>query len=266
MKLLPFGTSRIGWFNDLGVWSLFLMGIKRFLAYVMFGIGSLVITAGLFMLVFSIMIPDGLMVSADIPFATFMATGLIILTIQQAAGESGPWAIMDAKVDGSIVHTLMSPLGPFELLSGMLYAAFARMLAIFGLTWLVMLFFTPIGVSNIAVLAFFFFAGAIMIASVSFLVSIWAKNWDQEQGVTALVLTPLMYLGAPFYELEKLPEPLSSVGRWNPFYWMTDGMRYGFTGHASSDLLVSGTLLSLCATVSFVAVYSALKTGWKLRH
>ena len=50
------------------------------------------------------------------------------------------------------------------------------------------------------------------------------------------IITPLAFLSGTFYSIERLPEALQAVCRFNPFFYMIDGLRYGFIGTADGSL------------------------------
>ncbi|MEO6696835.1 MAG: ABC transporter permease, partial [Gammaproteobacteria bacterium] len=69
-----------------------------------------------------------------------------------------------------------------------------------------------------------------------------------------------------FYSIHTLPPFWHEVSRWNPFFYMIDGFRYGFFGQ--SDVAPE---LSMAVCVSFLAAVSALcivllRSGYKMRH
>ena len=79
------------------------------------------------------------------------------------------------------------------------------------------------------------------------------------------VIMPLTMLSGTFYPIGRLPEPFVSISHFNPFFQLIDGFRFGFTGHAESDLLFGG-LMSLGVTlVLCVVCWSWLSKGYKLK-
>ena len=66
-------------------------------------------------------------------FATFLAPGLLMMTVIQNAFANTSSSIMAAKVQGNIVDTLMPPLSAGELVLGYLAGGVARGLALQGL-------------------------------------------------------------------------------------------------------------------------------------
>jgi ABC-2 type transport system permease protein len=77
---------------------------------------------------------------------------------------------------------------------------------------------------------------------------------------------PLTFLSGVFYSIHSLPVFWQGLSRFNPFFYMIDGFRYGFFG--VSDVQ---PLWSLAVVAAFLAAVSGLtlvvlRSGYKLRH
>ncbi|HAQ34436.1 MAG TPA: multidrug ABC transporter permease, partial [Alphaproteobacteria bacterium] len=62
-----------------------------------------------------------------------------------------------------------------------------------------------------------------------------------------------------------LPEPFQTLSHWNPFFYMIDGFRYGFTGHADGNVLVGVVVVGAINLVLLAACYLVLRSGWRLK-
>ncbi|MGE5475996.1 MAG: multidrug ABC transporter permease, partial [Bacteroidales bacterium] len=51
----------------------------------------------------------------------------------------------------------------------------------------------------------------------------------------------------------------------NPFFYMIDGFRYGFIGHADGSVVVGLAIVGLADAVLLLATWRMLATGYKLR-
>jgi len=77
---------------------------------------------------------------------------------------------------------------------------------------------------------------------------------------------PLTFLSGVFYSIHTLPPFWQALSRFNPFFYMIDGFRYGFFG--LSDIAPG---LSLAIVAAFCVALTALTLfvlgrGYKLRH
>ena len=78
----------------------------------------------------------------------------------------------------------------------------------------------------------------------------WAKNFDQIGAITGLVLTPLIYLGGVFFDLEKLSVFWQKVSLLNPLFYFVNGIRYSILGQSDIPLLK-------CLSVAVITVIFA---------
>jgi ABC-2 type transport system permease protein len=69
-----------------------------------------------------------------------------------------------------------------------------------------------------------------------------------------------------FYSLDSLPPLWQAISRFNPFFYMVDGFRYGFFGQSDIDpmssLMACGAFLLLLA----LGTLWMLHKGYKMRH
>jgi ABC-2 type transport system permease protein len=100
---------------------------------------------------------------------------------------------------------------------------------------------------------------------VGVLAGLWSEKFDHLSAVQNFVVMPMTFLSGTFYLVENLPEPFASISHWNPFFYLIDGFRYGFIGHAEGSLLV-GVIMSAGLTVAMaVACWLVFKSGWRLK-
>ena len=75
----------------------------------------------------------------------------------------------------------------------------------------------------------------------------------------------MTFLSGVFYSIHSLPSFWQTASRFNPFFYMIDGFRYGFFGVSDVSpwisLAVVGTALAI---VSCIAVH-LLRIGYKIR-
>ena len=97
------------------------------------------------------------------------------------------------------------------------------------------------------------------------LAGICSEKFEHISAFTNFVIIPLSFLSGTFYSLERLPPVWQSVTAFNPFFYMIDGVRYGFLGRADGDLLVGAVyLLALNLALVLLAQRLVLR-GWHLK-
>jgi ABC-2 type transport system permease protein len=96
--------------------------------------------------------------------------------------------------------------------------------------------------------------------------AIWAEKFDQLASFQNFVILPLTFLSGVFYTIHSLPPFWEGLSRFNPFFYVIDGFRYGFFGISDVSPYFSFMIVGICfLAVSWVTL-RMLKTGYKLRQ
>ena len=174
-------------------------------------------------------------------------------------------SLVIAKVQGNIVDILMPPLSPTELAVGIAGGGVTRGLLV-GITVLLgmSIFVAPV-FHNLFFVLYHAVMASLMLALLGMIGGIWSEKFDHIAAVTNFVITPFSFLSGTFYSIERLPENWQLVAHLNPFFYMIDGFRYGFIGHADGSLpagviVMAGTNLAL-----WLITHRMLATGYRLK-
>ena len=76
---------------------------------------------------------------------------------------------------------------------------------------------------------------------------------------------PMTFLSGTFYLVDNLPEPFRSISHYNPFFYLIDGFRYGFIGHAESNLTVGVVGSAVLMAAMGAACWLVFRSGWRLK-
>lgn len=264
-----FGERRFGAVNWLGLETLFVKEVRRFLKVSFQTIFAPLISTLLFLLVF-IQAMGGRAAVGGVPYVEFLAPGLIMMAILTNAFANSSSSIIIGKVQGSIVDVLMPPLSASELLVAFTAGAACRGVLVAIVTAATSAAFmamagTPMHFANFWAIFYFSAAAALMFGLLGVIGGIWADKFDQLAAFTNFVITPLTFLSGTFYAITSLPEPFLSVSHFNPVFYLIDGFRYGFTGAAEAPVLL-GAAISLAINAALaVLCYRLLKSGYKLK-
>ncbi|MDX1784883.1 MAG: ABC transporter permease, partial [Roseovarius sp.] len=126
MQHTTMGTRRFGRVNWLGLWTLAVREVMRFWSVWTQTLLAPLVTAGLFVLIFSIAIGPRRGDVMGVDFTTFIVPGIAMMTVIQNAFANTSSSIVIGKVQGNIVDTLMPPLSGAELVLGYLAGAIGR--------------------------------------------------------------------------------------------------------------------------------------------
>jgi ABC-2 type transport system permease protein len=265
---LPADGSTFGTPFDLnltGLWTLYRKEVWRFWKVMTQTVLAPVVSTLVFLAIFALAMHRADTRVGDLPFLEFLAPGLVMMAIVQNAFANTSSSLMIAKIQGNIVDYLMPPLGPGELLFGIIMAGITRGIAVGVVVYGCMLPFVrlvplhPLVIGNYAVQA------SLLLSLLGFLGGLWAEKFDQLAAVTNFCITPLSFLSGTFYSVQALPEALRWLAHVNPFFYMIDGIRYGFTGHADGSIAVGTMTLAIVNLGLWVWAYRLMRRGYRLK-
>jgi ABC-2 type transport system permease protein len=251
-----------------GLKTLYLKEVRRFFKVQLQTIWAPAITTLLFLVIFTVALGRSGRMVMGVPFADFLAPGLIIMGMIQAAFANSSFSLLVGKIQGNIVDYLMPPLSTGELIAGLGGASVTRAVLVGLALWLAMLLWPGVHVTphNLFVIFWFGVMGSTMLAFLGLLTSIWAEKFDHAAAVSNFVVAPLSLLSGTFYSIESLAPSFQAVSHANPFFYIISGFRYGFIGVSDSPLYIGGALL-LGINIGLAALtYLLLKKGWKLKN
>jgi ABC-2 type transport system permease protein len=251
-----------------GLKTLYLKEVRRFFKVQLQTIWAPAMTTLLFLVIFTVALGRSGRTVLGLPFSDFLAPGLIIMGMIQAAFANSSFSLLVGKIQGTIVDYLMPPHSTGELIAGLIGASVTRALLVGLAVWAAMLFWpgVHVGVEHFAAVFWFGIMGSIMLAFLGLLTSIWAEKFDHAAAVTNFVVAPLSLLSGTFYSIESLSPAFRAVSHANPFFYIISGFRYGFIGVADSPLHF-GAVLLLGINIALGGLsYWLLKKGWKLKN
>jgi ABC-2 type transport system permease protein len=254
--------------NWIGLQTLYLKEVRRFMKVQLQTIWAPAITTVLYLAIFSLSLGNGGRKEMGVPFADFLAPGLIVMGMVQNAFANSSFSLLVGKIQGTIVDYLMPPLSNAELLVAMVAASITRAFMVGGAVWLVMALWPGVHVTPAAPLVALMFGilGSMLVALIGVMTSIWAEKFDHAAVVSSFVVAPLSLLSGTFYAIDKLPPMFQAVSHANPFFYIISGFRYGFLGQSDSNIVTGASVLIVGNITMAIVVYRVLQSGWKLRN
>jgi ABC-2 type transport system permease protein len=225
-----------------------------------------VLTAILYLLVFSQALGDRVEVFPGVTYVAFLVPGLVMMSVLQNAFANASSSLIQSKVTGNLVFVLLPPLSALELFGAYVLAAVARGLMVgAGVLAVTVWFAPPPFAAPVWALAFAVLGSAIL-GTMGLIGGIWAEKFDQIAMFQNFLIMPATFLAGVFYSVHTLPAFWQTVSHLNPFFYMVDGFRYGFFGQ--SDVPPTISLAIVVATLALAAgvALRMLQTGWRIRH
>jgi ABC-2 type transport system permease protein len=248
-----------------GLYTLFKKEIWRFWKVGFQTVMAPVMTALLYLLIFSHVLEAHVQVYPGVSYTAFLIPGLVMMSLLQNAFSNSSSSLIQSKVMGNIVFLLLTPLSYVEFFLAFLAASIVRGLVVGLSVYLVALFWVDLPLAQPCWILAFALLGSAMMGAMGIIAGIWADKFDQLAGFQNFIIMPLTFLSGVFYSIHSLPPIWQQISRFNPFFYMIDGFRYGFFGQGDVSPFLS---ISVVAT-SFVLLTGVtlwmLKRGYKLR-
>ena len=268
----PRGVPVIQGLNRIGLWSLYIKEVRRFLKVQTQTIWAPAVTTLLFLVIFTVAMGRSGRVVLGVPFATFVAPGLIVMGMMQNAFANSSFSFLSGKIQGTIIDLLMPPLSNGELMAGIVGAAVTRAIAVGLAVGGAMMLFPGVSLAMAHPWAVVWFGlmGATLLALLGLLTSIWAEKFDHAAAVTNFVVAPLSLLSGTFYVIHNLSPAFQAISRANPFFYVISGFRFGFLGRSdigdTNLAVIQGAIgLGVFNAVLALVTYLVLRSGWKLK-
>jgi ABC-2 type transport system permease protein len=251
--------------NLIGLWTLYLKEVRRFLKVPGQTLLAPVVTTLMFLLIFALALGRSGRTIEGLPFLQFLAPGLIMMAVIQNAFANTSSSILIGKIQGNIVDLLMPPLRPGELMFGLVAGGVTRGLVVAAVVTLAMLPAVSLGIAHPLLVLFYALSGSLMLALLGLLGGLWAEKFDQMATVTNFVITPLSFLSGTFYSIAQLPGPFLVAAHLNPFFYLIDGLRFGFTGHADGSIVIGAIAVSAVNLALWLLTHALIARGYRLK-
>ena len=251
--------------NLIGIWTLYLREVRRFLKVPLQTVLAPLVTVMMFLLVFSVALGRGGRTIGDVPFLEFLAPGLIMMAIIQNAFANTSSSIMIGKIQGNIVDILMPPFRSYELLFGLVAGGVTRGILVAVVVFIALLFVIDVGKISWPLALFFTLSGSLMLSLLGFLGGVWAEKFDQMSAITNFVITPLSFLSGTFYSITQLPENVQAIAYINPFFYLIDGLRSALVGYSDGSVFVGMIVVTLINIALWMTAYRLLQRGYRLK-
>jgi ABC-2 type transport system permease protein len=239
--------------------------VRRFLAVWTQTLLAPLVTAGLFLAIFTLAIGPGRGDVMGVSFVHFLAPGILMMTVIQNSFANVSSSIVISKVQGNIVDTLMPPLSAGELVVGYLAGGVLRGLLV-ALAISVGLFpFIGLWAQNPLAAMLWVAMGGAFLGSLGIVAGVFANKFDQIAAITNFIVVPLSFLSGTFYSLEALPPWMVTLSHANPVFYLIDGLRFSVLGVSDSSPWLGFAVVS-GATFGVAGLgWWMFRTGYRLK-
>ncbi len=251
--------------NWEGLRTLYLREVRRFWKVGTQTLAAPVVTALLYMLVFVVAVQGARPPVEGVVFATFVAPGLIMMQILNNAFANSSSSLLQAKMNGLIGDFIMPPLTPVEQVTGFVLGAATRGIAVGAVTALAVLPFAHLAVAHLWAILYFSLAASLIMGMLGLMAAIWSVKFDHIAAVGNFVVMPMTFLSGTFYLVARLPEPFRSASKFNPFFYLISGFRYGFIGQIDGSLAIGVTSSAALIVLLGAVCLWMFATGYRMK-
>jgi ABC-2 type transport system permease protein len=225
-----------------------------------------IMTALLYLLIFGHVLEEHVQVYPGVRYTAFLVPGLVMMSVLQNAFANSSSSLIQSKITGNLVFVLLPPLSHWEIFGAYVIASTLRGLTVGAGVFIVTAWFTDLHFVAPLWIAMFAFLGAAMLGTMGLIAGIWAEKFDQLAAFQNFLIMPATFLSGVFYSIHSLPVFWQGLSRFNPFFYMIDGFRYGFFGKSDVDPAHSLMIVSVFFLLLTTIAVQMLKRGYKLRH
>ena len=256
---------RFGLINWTGFWSLYVKEVSRFIVVWAQTLLSPLVSSLLFLSVLSLAIGNERGDVLGFSFISFLAPGLIIMSMIQQSFSHTTSSLMIWKIQGNIIDTLFAPLSAAEVTLAIILAAVTRSAFILIVSIIVFSLIIEINIYSIFYIISGAFFGSFILGALGFITGLWAEKFDHTATITNFIVTPLSFLSGVFYSIDKLPDFFQLVSKINPFFYIIDITRFGFLGVSDGHINLGLLYLVILSFIMWFFSYYLYKIGYKIK-
>ena len=250
--------------NWVGIWNLMRRQFKSGFADINYTIFGPVIEGALNLLVFATATATLSRLDPGSILA-FMAPAMVCFAIAEKAYEVSGANLIFEKHERTHYDWIMAPLTPLERTICFAATSTACGMVIGVAVWATTLLFVPMSFAHPWAIVAFGLGAGMFHGMVGTLLGVWAEKWDQYSALYTFVILPLSYPAGMFSSISDWPLFAQAVLRLNPISYIIDGFRYGVSGQASIEPLLSLAVMVLCDLLLALWVYRWFASGYRLK-
>jgi len=245
--------------------ALFYKEILRFWKVGFQTVAAPVMTAMLYLLIFGHVLEDRVKVYDQITYTAFLLPGLVMMSVLQNAFANSSSSLIQSKMMGNLVFLLLTPLNHWSWFFAYVGSSVVRGLAVGLGVFVVTGWFTPLSFVAPQWIVLFAIMGATMLGSMGVIAGLWAEKFDQMAAFQNFIIMPMTFLSGVFYSIHSLPPFWQTLSHLNPFFYMIDGLRYGFFGASDVSPWLSLAVVGSCTVLISSVALHLLRIGFKIR-
>lgn len=246
--------------------TLFKKEVLRFWRVSLQTVAAPVLTSLLYLLVFAHVLEGKVEPYPGVSYATFLVPGLVMMAILQNAFANSSSSLIQSKITGNIIFLLLPPFTHAEFFTAYLLSSVVRGILVGGGVWAVSLIFVPHLPVQGGWFLYFALMGSCLFGAMGIIGGLWSEKFDQLSAIQNFVVLPLTFLSGVFYSVHSLSPFWQMVSHFDPVFYVIDGFRYGFFGHADTSPWLSASVVFAVTVAMMFWCYRLIQSGYRMRQ
>jgi len=252
--------------NPVGVLSLSKREIVRFMSVMGQTVFPPLVTSVLFMYIFGVAIGSRIdFSSTGLSYLNFIVPGLMTMHLISSSYENTSFSLFIGRWHNHIQEILLSPLSYFEMVLGLLAGGVARGAIVSVGVFVASLFFVHSPIHHFIWLVYFILTISIIFSCAGMMAALWAEDFGMLSVWNIYLILPLVFMGGVFHPLSLLPKVVQDLSRFNPMFYLVQGIRYSVTGISDVSVYVCALTTMVMSICFFFFTVHLFKIGYKLR-
>ena len=251
---------------NIGSLTLIRREIWRFISLYKQTVLPSIISSSLYMIVFGHALGSRIGKIKGIDYMDFIIPGLVMMAAINHAYQNSSSSIIQAKFLKFIDDILITPLSGFELAIGYIIGGalrgFINGIVVFILGWIL----TDFMIDNLLLTMFILFMVSWSFSAFGCIIGIYATSWDQIALFSNFVFMPLTFLGGIFYSINDLPNSLELISKFNPLYWMINGLRFSTLNIYDTSPFISIIIIIFSAIIFTLIASLMFANGYRIKE
>ncbi|GAB4190350.1 MAG: ABC transporter permease [Simkaniaceae bacterium] len=250
---------------------LFFRESRRFLRVYFQTIGTPLVSALLYLLIFGVNLGSNIHLEAHTSYLAFLIPGIMMLTALRNSFENATSSIIVGRYTNELQDYKVVPLSNEQILWAVSLASVFRGLLVALLTFFsgeMFYFFSEgrlLAIAHPIWLLYYILFSLLAFSFMGFYVSMKGNNFEQINGVGSFILLPLLYLGGIFFPVSSLHPMWQRISKFNPLLYIIEGTQYCFSGTSTIPLSFT-SLWTIGFTILFYLLCQiTLKKGFRYR-
>ncbi|MDO8955194.1 MAG: ABC transporter permease [Gammaproteobacteria bacterium] len=210
------------------------------------------ITMVLYFMIFGHVIGGRIGQMDNLPYSVFITPGLIMMAVITNSYSNVVSSFYGARFSRAIEELLVSPMPNWLIVLGYGSGGLARGIAVGLIVLVISIFFAGLHMVHPLLVLLSLILCSFLFSMAGFINAVFSRKFDDTAIVTTFVLTPLIYLGGVFYNIQSLPPVWQTVSLLNPLRYVIDLFRFAMLGSGGDGLALALSIVILFTLGLFI--------------